>query len=136
MRGVLTYLRAPIPILLVGEVPGAQHARRLRGALQATRGEHEVLGELRVGVAHAQRAVAQHRGQTHHRRRQLPAPHNLNAYASLSHTHHHQPINVPTAGAQAFLMDYPQGEQAITHHAGPVRIDGCYRLQMQPGPTA
>jgi hypothetical protein len=34
--------------------------------------------------------------------------------------HHHQPINVPTAGAQAFLMDYPQGERAITHHAGPV----------------
>jgi hypothetical protein len=34
-----------------------------------------------------------------------------------------QPINVPTAGAQAFLMDYPQGEQA--HHAGPVRIGGC-----------
>jgi hypothetical protein len=32
---------------------------------------------------------------------------------------HHQPINVPTAGAQAFLMDYPQGERAITHHAGP-----------------
>jgi hypothetical protein len=23
--------------------------------------------------------------------------------------HHHQSINVPTAGAQAFLMDYPQG---------------------------
>jgi hypothetical protein len=39
--------------------------------------------------------------------------------------HHQQPINVPTAGAQAFLMDYPQGEQAITHHAGPVRIGGC-----------
>jgi hypothetical protein len=38
---------------------------------------------------------------------------------------HHQPINVPTAGAQAFLMDYPQGERAITHHAGPVRIGGC-----------
>jgi hypothetical protein len=37
---------------------------------------------------------------------------------------HHQPINVPTAGAQAFLMDYPQGERAITHHAGPV-IGGC-----------
>jgi hypothetical protein len=36
--------------------------------------------------------------------------------------HHHQPINVPTAGAQAFLMDYPQGERAITHHAGLVRI--------------
>jgi hypothetical protein len=36
--------------------------------------------------------------------------------------HHHQPINVPTAGAQAFLMDYPQGDRAITHHAGPVRI--------------
>jgi hypothetical protein len=39
--------------------------------------------------------------------------------------HHHQPINVPTAGAQAILMDYPQGERAITHHAGPVRIGGC-----------
>jgi hypothetical protein len=39
--------------------------------------------------------------------------------------HHHQPINVPTAGAQAFLMDYPPGERAITHHAGPVRIGGC-----------
>jgi hypothetical protein len=37
---------------------------------------------------------------------------------------HHQPINV-TAGAQAFLMDYPQGERAITHHVGPVRIGGC-----------
>jgi hypothetical protein len=36
--------------------------------------------------------------------------------------HHHQPINVPTARAQAFLMDYPQGERAITHHADPVRI--------------
>jgi hypothetical protein len=30
------------------------------------------------------------------------------------HHHYHQPINVPTAGAQAFLMDYPQGERAIT----------------------
>jgi hypothetical protein len=38
---------------------------------------------------------------------------------------HHQPINVPTAGAQAFLTDYPQGERVITHHAGPVRIGGC-----------
>jgi hypothetical protein len=34
--------------------------------------------------------------------------------------HHHQPINVPIAGAQAFLMDYLQGEQALAHHAGPV----------------
>jgi hypothetical protein len=33
-----------------------------------------------------------------------------------------QPINVATARAQAFLMDYSQGERAITHHAGPVRI--------------
>jgi hypothetical protein len=38
--------------------------------------------------------------------------------------HHHQPINVPTAGAQAFHMDYPQGERAITYHSGPVRIGG------------
>jgi hypothetical protein len=36
------------------------------------------------------------------------------------HHHHHQPINAPIAGAQAFLMDYPQGERAITHHTGPV----------------
>jgi hypothetical protein len=40
------------------------------------------------------------------------------------HTYHHQPINVPTAGAEAFLMDYPQVERAITHVAGPVRVGG------------
>jgi hypothetical protein len=34
---------------------------------------------------------------------------------------HHQPINAPTAGAQAFLMDYTYGERAMTQHAGPVR---------------
>jgi hypothetical protein len=39
--------------------------------------------------------------------------------------HHHQPINVPTAGAQAFLLNYTQGERAIHHHAGLVRIGGC-----------
>jgi hypothetical protein len=38
--------------------------------------------------------------------------------------HHHQRINAPTAGAQAFLKDYPQGQRAITYHAGPVRIGG------------
>jgi hypothetical protein len=27
-------------------------------------------------------------------------------YFDLVRYHHHQPINVPTAGAQAFLMDY------------------------------
>jgi hypothetical protein len=48
----------------------------------------------------------------------------ITKYAYFSHHHHHQPINVPTAGAQAFLMDYPQGERAITHLAGPVRIGG------------
>jgi hypothetical protein len=32
--------------------------------------------------------------------------------------HHHQPINVSTARAQAFLIDYLQGELAITHHVG------------------
>jgi hypothetical protein len=36
--------------------------------------------------------------------------------------HRHQPINVPTAGAQAFLIDYTQGEQVVNHHAGPVRV--------------
>jgi hypothetical protein len=43
----------------------------------------------------------------------------------LAPCHHHQLINVPTAGAQVFLTDYPQGELAITHHAGPVQIDEC-----------
>jgi hypothetical protein len=38
--------------------------------------------------------------------------------------HHHQPINIPTPGAEAFLMDHPLGERAITHYAGPVRIGG------------
>jgi hypothetical protein len=33
-------------------------------------------------------------------------------------------IPIPTAGAQAFLIDYPQGERAIAHHAGPMRIGG------------
>jgi hypothetical protein len=46
-------------------------------------------------------------------------------YISMYHHHHHQPINVSTAGAQAFLMYYPQEERATTDHAGPVRIGGC-----------
>jgi hypothetical protein len=51
----------------------------------------------------------------------------------IVHYHYHQPINVPTAGAQTFLMDYPQEERAITHHADPVRVGGCKGLRMQPG---
>jgi hypothetical protein len=31
------------------------------------------------------------------------------------HHHRHQPINAPIAGAQPFLIDYPQGERTITH---------------------
>jgi hypothetical protein len=46
--------------------------------------------------------------------------------------HHHQPINDPTARAQALLMDYTLAERAITHH---LRVGGCL-LQMQPGPMA
>jgi hypothetical protein len=42
--------------------------------------------------------------------------------------YYHQPINVPNAGAQAFLMHYTSGERAITHHAGPLRV-GMYVLQ-------
>jgi hypothetical protein len=33
-----------------------------------------------------------------------------------------------SAGAQVYLMDYPHGERAITHHAGPcglVGANGC-----------
>jgi hypothetical protein len=36
----------------------------------------------------------------------------------------------PTAGAQAFLMDHPQGEGAITHHAG--RVWGGYSYFFLP----
>jgi hypothetical protein len=39
---------------------------------------------------------------------------------------HHQPINVPIAGAQTFLMNYPQGEQVIIHHTGAKRIGGWF----------
>jgi hypothetical protein len=39
--------------------------------------------------------------------------------------HRQQPINVPTAEAQAFLMDYTKVEQATTHHVGPLRVGGC-----------
>jgi hypothetical protein len=38
--------------------------------------------------------------------------------------------NVPTAGAQALLMDYTYGERAIAHHAGPVRVSWS-RLHFQ-----
>jgi hypothetical protein len=30
--------------------------------------------------------------------------------------HHHQLINLPTAGAQVFLMNYPQGERGTGHN--------------------
>jgi hypothetical protein len=36
---------------------------------------------------------------------------------SLRDSHHYQPINVPTAGTQAFLMDYTLTERDMTHHA-------------------
>jgi hypothetical protein len=41
------------------------------------------------------------------------------------HHHHYQPINVPTSGAQAFLMDYTLEKQTITQHAGPVWVGEC-----------
>jgi hypothetical protein len=40
------------------------------------------------------------------------------------HHNHHQLIIVLTGGAQAFLMDYLQGQRAITHDS-PVRFGGC-----------
>jgi hypothetical protein len=48
-------------------------------------------------------------------------------YADLRYRYihlHHQPINVPTAGEQAYLMDYTQGEGAKIYHADPVQISG------------
>jgi hypothetical protein len=45
----------------------------------------------------------------------------FNGLCSLKHGEsHHQSINVPTAWARAFLLDYLQGEQAVTYHADPV----------------
>ncbi|RVE45658.1 hypothetical protein evm_009707 [Chilo suppressalis] len=45
---------------------------------------------------------------------------------AFSEDHHHQPINVATAGAQAFTVDgIENGDWAMTHHADPVRIGGC-----------
>jgi hypothetical protein len=41
----------------------------------------------------------------------------LSNWENKNYNHHHQPINVPIAGAQAFHMDYPQGERAITTQA-------------------
>jgi hypothetical protein len=35
-----------------------------------------------------------------------------------THHHHHESFNVPTAGAQAFLMNYNKEN-------GPVRVGGC-----------
>jgi hypothetical protein len=55
----------------------------------------------------------------------MPSLRNItNNSIEISH-YHHQPINVPTVGSQVFLMDYPQGERAIAHHAGLVHIVGC-----------
>jgi hypothetical protein len=45
-------------------------------------------------------------------------------YSKSLNRHHHQPINIPTAGAQALLMDHPQGERAMIHHACLVWIGG------------
>jgi hypothetical protein len=39
----------------------------------------------------------------------------MSSFTQLNH--YHQSINVPTAGAKAFLMDI-QGERAITYQAG------------------
>jgi hypothetical protein len=46
---------------------------------------------------------------------------------SIFKYYHHQPINVPTVGAQAFLMGNPQGERAITTRAqcGLVDANDC-----------
>jgi hypothetical protein len=45
-------------------------------------------------------------------------------WCKISH-HHHQPINVPTAGAQPSLWITHKENGPITHHAGPVRVGGC-----------
>jgi hypothetical protein len=44
----------------------------------------------------------------------------------IHHHHHHQHINVLTARAQAFLVDYTFGEWVITHHACPARVVNEY----------
>jgi hypothetical protein len=53
-----------------------------------------------------------------------PQP-SIEDYHHHHHDHyHHQPINVPTAAAQTFPMDYLLGER--THSAGPVWIGEYY----------
>jgi hypothetical protein len=47
---------------------------------------------------------------------------------------HHQPIDVPIAGAQTFFIDYTsKTSPRLSPQASPVRINR-QRLQMQPGP--
>jgi hypothetical protein len=48
------------------------------------------------------------------------SPKRANVITYFYHHHHHH----PTAETKAVLIDYPQGKRAITHHAGPARIDG------------
>jgi hypothetical protein len=54
----------------------------------------------------------------------IAVPPEIDCSVSYSLDTHLQPINVPTAGAQTFLMDYTQGIRAITYHGSPVRIGG------------
>jgi hypothetical protein len=45
---------------------------------------------------------------------------------------HHRPINVPTAGAQAFLMNYTQGERVITTYLTTTNAGGTDGLTCLP----
>jgi hypothetical protein len=42
----------------------------------------------------------------------------------LFHHHHQQPIHIPTAGAQAFLMDYMR-RTGHNPQRGRIRVGGC-----------
>jgi hypothetical protein len=53
--------------------------------------------------------------------RKTPKKYKTKSYITYHHHRHHQSINFPTAGAQAFLIDHTEEERATTHHAGPVR---------------
>jgi hypothetical protein len=90
-------------LLDAGAAAGAADA----GVLAAVDGGAEADGVV-VRTRRLKRARHPRRFTGHLRRNRRAArtAHRHLPYIAYITSHHHQPINVPTAGAQAFLMDY------------------------------
>jgi hypothetical protein len=89
------------------------------GAIGLHRGELEAVAAHLWDAAHAQQPVellhTQRLPFLAARRTFQGKLSSVNDIGGLGNYHHHyQPINVHTAGAQAFFMDFPQGDRAIT----------------------